>query len=224
MLNNSKGNAFLGRLLALAGIIGAILLAICAVYCLVTLNMKVFEVLFFGNGWLYLVFVLLGFLFSFINIPLYETKEHDVVHINLGGGILPLLLSAYFLYKIWPFLNLFVAAIVVLAVILLSRLLSVYRAGKGVQMLLVAHWFIILVSALAVCLTSSVPDMLPMKLAFGYIVSTIGVFIGADLLHLGMIGRDGRWGEKPSIGGAGVLDGVWLIGLNTMLLIYVFGW
>lgn len=213
----------LGGLIVILIIIGIVALFIWIAYWVITLQMKTFEILF-GNGWLYIGFWITGLLLSAINIPLYETAERDVIYINLGGGILPSLFTCYLLVKFWNFLNLAILFLAVLITIFISRLVSWYVKGKGVFILLLAVVFTstILTYFLPFSTNSLNIDPLALKLAFGYIIGTLGVLIGADLLHLGMIGKDGRWGDKLSIGGAGTSDGVWSIGLSTMFWILLF--
>jgi len=208
----------------------AIIAAIIYVsYWLFTKHMETFEILF-GNGWLYIAFLVLGIVFSAINIPLYKTRELNRIYVNLGGCILPLMLSSYLLLKIWLLLNQTMIVVAISATIIISRIVSWYVKGKGVLIVgivveftstLIAHFLPFSVGYLN-------SDPLPLKLAFGYLIATIGVLVGGDLLHLGMMGRDGRWHDKLSIGGAGTKDGVWSIGLGAMLLILLshsfFGW
>jgi len=198
-------------------------------YWLITMQMKTFEILF-GNGWLYIAFFIAGLIFSLVNIPLYETEELDEVYVNLGGCILPLILTGYLLYKTWFLLNPIMFFVATLTTIAISRIVSWYKKGKGV---LIAAIIVEIASTLIVhFLPFAVgyldKDPLSLKLAFGYIIGTLGVLIGGDILHLGMIGRDGRWNDKLSIGGAGTKDGVWSIGLTIMLFVllshYIFGW
>lgn len=214
----------------IAATIGVILLICSVIYWVILIHMEVFEILF-GNGWLYFAFLIAGFILSIINIPLYKTAELDVIYVNVGGCILPLLLTGYLLlYKLWDTLNplMFVAA--TLVVILVARLTSWYEKGRGVLGIGLFTYLSAAFLALFFPFYGNIPigDLLLFKLAIGYTIATIGVIVGTDLLHLGMIGRDGKWGDELSIGGAGIKDGVWLAGLNTMFLIllfhHLFGW
>lgn len=210
-------------------ILGLIALILYGVYWVFTIHMKTFELLF-SNGWLYLLLLVLGSIFSLINIPLYETDESDTVYVNLGGCIILVILSVYLLYKVWFLLNPLMSILAIVMTIIVSRIVSWYRRGEGV--LIVS----IIVEITSMLIAHFLPfaagflnnDPLPLKLAFGYIIGTVGVLIGGDILHLGLIGRDGSWGDDLSIGGAGTKDGVWSIGLSVMFLILIshnfFGW
>jgi len=117
-----------------------------------------------------------------------------------------------------------------LLIITVSRAVSWYVKGKSVlAILLVIVFSSVLIAHFLPFSTDSLNNgVLPLKLAFGYVIGTMGALIGVDLLHLGMIERDGSWGENLSIGGAGIKDGIWLVGLKTMFWILVFhsffGW
>lgn len=209
--------------------IGVVVVSLYALYRMVRLYVKPFEILF-GSGWWYIAFLVLGSVLSIINIPLYKTRERDTIHVNVGGCILPLLLSGYLLHKTWFALDPTMIVVASLITILVSRLTSWYVKGTGVLIVAIAVEFTstLIAHFLPFSVNYLNSDLLPLKLAFGYIIGTIGVLVGGDLLHIGMIGRDGSWGDKLSMGGAGTKDGVWSIGLGTMFLILIsrniFGW
>jgi uncharacterized membrane protein len=54
------------------------------------------------------------------------------------------------------------------------------------------------------------------RAVLAYIGGTLGVLIGADLLHLRDIGK--TWAPVASIGGAGTFDGIFLSGFIAVLL------
>jgi|GEM_PF-2784642 hypothetical protein len=218
------GNSWISLIIFIA-ILAAILYLI---YWLVMLHMKTFEILF-GNGWLYFAFLLAGFVLSFINIPLYQTGERDIVFVNVGGCLLPLGLSAYLLYKIWYAINPTMLLLAILIVILVSRAVSWYVEGEGVLIFLaIVEISIVLLAHFLPFYSNTNSNLTWLKMAFGYAIGSVGVLIGGDLLHISMIGRDGRWHDKLSIGGAGTKDGIWAVGITSMLLILLchnfFGW
>ena len=219
----------IGGILVIGLIIGIIILVVYVFYWIVTTNVKVFEILF-GNGWLYFGFLILGAVLSVKNIPLYETRNGAMVYANVGGCIVPVLLSIYLFWLIQPFLNLPVFIVALFVTITVSRMVSWYVKGKGVLgILLIVTFTSALIAHFSSFSNGSLDGgVLPLKLAFGYVIGTIGALVGADLLHLGMIERDGEWGQRLSIGGAGIKDGIWSVGLKTMFWILVFhiffGW
>jgi len=219
-----KGNSRILLIIFLA-IIAAI---IYFIYWLITIHMKIFEILF-GNGWLYFVFLIAGLLLSSINIPLYQTKEKDIIFVNAGGCLLPLGLSFYLLYKILYAVNPLMFLVAIFIVTVISRLVSWYEEGEGVWIFLtIVEISIVLLAHFLPFYSSTNSDLIWLKMAFGYVIGTIGVLVGGDLIHIIRIRKDGRWRDKLSIGGAGTKDGIWTVGITSMLLIllanYFFGW
>jgi uncharacterized membrane protein len=203
-------------------------LVIFVLYLVFTVYWRTFEILF-GYGWMFFVIIFLGIFLSVINIPLYQTREQDIIFVNAGGCILPVIITVYLLSKFWSIYQPVMLLIGIGIAVAISRLLSWYQSGRGIFVQLV----IIQLAAAFIALflpfyNATNGEILPFKLAFGYIIGTIGVLVGADLLHLSKVGRDGRYGDELSIGGAGTNDGVWACGLGTMFFIfilnYLFGW
>lgn len=182
---------------------------------------EVFEVVF-GSWWLLPVYIMATIALSFVNIPLYRTKEKDKVGINVGGCILPMVLSIYLLYEIREILASIAATMIIttIIVIIIAWKSSRYVAGQGV---LSRAFTIPLISTLAVYLvtygTDITGNLLFLRLALGYAISTIAVIVGTDLFHMHEIGKDHRFADDLSMGGAGILDGVWLTGVLTMVFV-----
>ncbi|MCM8762419.1 MAG: DUF1614 domain-containing protein [Candidatus Omnitrophica bacterium] len=170
--------------------------------------------------------ILLSLIGSMINIPLYtreatiippETSfpffhffpwvpyEHtkQVIAINLGGCIIPLLLCIYLLPKA-PLLPTIFATIITT---LICFHISTIVPGVGVR------------------IPALIPPLVAVFLAFifspgnkipvAYISGVLGVLIGADILNLPHL--EGYPGIM-SIGGAGVYDGIFLVGIISALL------
>jgi uncharacterized membrane protein len=190
------------------------------VWWIVTTKMEIFGIIF-GNPWYYIYLTIACLVLSIINIPLYRNKENDTIYVNAGGCLLPLFITLYLLYNYWRLLNPLIIPITLL-MIFVSRVVSWYVKGKGVLIVL------ILVELMTTWLACYLSKDILTRLVLGYTVSTIGVLVGGDLLHLYKIGTDGEWGDKLSIGGAGLDDGVWSVGISTMFYIMVltqiFGW
>lgn len=166
---------------------------------------------------------------SMINIPLYSMKANPprledmppqlrklyaaqpfsgrtVVAVNLGGCVVPVAFCIYLLRN-HP-LNIFEVAIAVAAVSALSYFVSRRLPGIGFGMP-------ILVAPLLAALVSVVLDAANAA-PMAYISGTLGVLIGADLLHLKDIKDVGA--PFASIGGAGSFDGIFLTGIVAVLL------
>jgi len=173
------------------------------------------------------IFLLLAILIgSSVNIPLTKKRliykeesrffglfrtphiEARGIAINLGGAIIPVLLSLYFLFL-------------------------TFRAGFPLQPILIATFLMILFSkSLAriipgrgIVLPALIPPIFSALFAFilapdfaapcAFIAGVLGTLIGADVLNLNKAQKVGGF---VSIGGAGVFDGIFLIGIVSALL------
>ena len=174
-----------------------------------------------------LVFLLfLGILVgSLINIPVWCSQDGElgglyrwghcfffdtpdvkgtIVAVNVGGALIPLLLSFYLLRKA-PLLRTGLALAVVTGVAY-----SLARVEPGVGITLPA--FVPPLVSAGVALILAWRRAAPVA----YISGTMGTLIGADLLNLGeLIQLDGAF---LSIGGAGVFDGIFLTGIIAAFL------
>jgi uncharacterized membrane protein len=143
--------------------------------------------------------------FGFIRIP---QKRISGLAINMGGAIVPVCLSAYLL-TIVP--SLWQVAVATLLMIIICKLLArpVPGAGIGIPMFIPP----IAASILALILARN------FAAPCAYISGTLGTLIGADILNLRKIYR---MGGVASIGGAGVFDGIFLVGIVSVLLTALF--
>ncbi|WP_297055418.1 DUF1614 domain-containing protein [Thermosulfurimonas sp.] len=138
-------------------------------------------------------------------VPPRVAERHTVVALNVGGGLIPTLLSLYLWFK-----HGFLLA-PLLGVILVSWIC--YHLARPVPGVGIAVPFLIppIVAALYALLV--VPQKAP---AVAYISGTLGTLIGADLLHLRDLPR--LRAPVASIGGAGTFDGIFLTGIVAVLL------
>ncbi|MEM3365621.1 MAG: DUF1614 domain-containing protein [Candidatus Methanomethyliaceae archaeon] len=140
-------------------------------------------------------------------IPSIESREsYTMVCINLGGAIMPLILSFYLLL---------VNQVVVPASFLATLLISVvtYFISRPVQGLgIVVPGFIppILTAIVALLVGGEYAPVV------AYVGGTIGTLLGADLFHKKDFKKLGA--TSVSIGGAGTFDGIFLTGLIALLL------
>ena len=138
-------------------------------------------------------------------IPAVWLPQRTVVAVNVGGALVPTVVSVYLF--VHDHLGL-VALVAVAAVALVARVLARPVPGVGV----VLPGLIPPAAAAAVALAlggAQVP-------AVAYVAGVIGTLVGADLLNLGRIGRMGA--PLVSIGGAGTFDGVLLSGVVAVLI------
>ncbi len=127
-----------------------------------------------------------------------------VLAINVGGAIIPLALSAYLAPRA-PLLQTLVTIVIVAAV---CKALA--RVTPGVGITLPAFVPPLLSAAIAMLLASG------QAAPVAYIGGTLGTLIGADLLNLPAVRR--MPALMLSIGGAGVFDGVFLVGVIAALI------
>lgn len=136
-----------------------------------------------------------------IRIPAVTER---VIAVNLGGAVLPTLLSVYLL-SLAPLAEVLLATFITSAV---AFMLS--RPVKGVGIVMPAFVPPIVAAAAAVLIArENAPQV-------AYISGVMGTLIGADLLRLHQI--KGLGAPLLSIGGAGVFDGIYLVGLVSVLL------
>ena len=130
--------------------------------------------------------------------------REQVVAVNLGGAVIPVVFSLYLLGRapLWPTL---VAAAVVTAV---AKALARPVPGVGISL----PAFVPPVVAAAVALILAGDNAAPVA----YIAGVWGTLTGADLLNLHRLRELGA--HVLSIGGAGVFDGIFLVGLVAALL------
>src|SRR5262245_934283 len=156
--------------------------------------------------------MLVSLLGSLYNIPVFEMSSTPavrlgttIVAINVGGALVPMLLSLYlFLRHRLKLRMLFGIAIVAVIVHSLARIVP--GVGIAVPMLLPP------IAAAVVGLALAYRQAPPMA----YVAGSMGALIGADLWNLPRIAEIGA--PVVSIGAAGTFDGVFLTGIIAGLL------
>ena len=141
-------------------------------------------------------------------IPVWKRKE-TVLAINVGGAIVPIVISLYLLFKTGIWVRAGIAtAIMTMVTYKLARPIK----GLGIAM---PAFLPPLVAALLSVLIGS--GYIPIV---AYISGALGTLIGADLLNLEKIKDLGA--PVASIGGAGTFDGIFLNGVLAVLLAALF--
>jgi uncharacterized membrane protein len=143
-------------------------------------------------------------------VPYTVHSPGTVIAINLGGAVIPILLSVYLIVKHSLYGKGFLAVAIVTVVV---HLMAHPVPGVGIA---VPIFIPPLITAL-VALTLSRPQAAPLA----YIAGSLGTLIGADLLNLNKIRGIGA--PVASIGGAGKFDGIFLTGLVAVLIAGIFG-
>ena len=138
-------------------------------------------------------------------VPVVSHWQGTVIAVNVGGAVIPTLMSLYLLFK---------------------RDLWVKGADRDRDRRLVLHWlanpvpglgiavpvFVPVVTTAAVALLLSRQDAAPLA----YIAGSLGTLIGADLTNLDKV--RGLGAPVASIGGAGTFDGIFLTGILAVLI------
>jgi uncharacterized membrane protein len=138
-------------------------------------------------------------------VPRVPRPRQTIVAVNVGGAVIPCLLSLYLFFQSQSPWRVLLATAVVAAV---THWLARPLRGVGIAVPL----FIPPLSAALVALLL-VPSQAPLA---AYVAGTVGTLIGADLLNLRRLGELGA--PVASIGGAGTFDGVFLTGIIAVLL------
>ncbi len=189
--------------------------------------------------WMAIVIIPGSLIGSLINIPLYTIESDDTpcteepyvqywgvsyqvfqqdcpgqtrISINLGGAIIPIVVSAYLV-----FIN--ISAIIQFIVAVTIVTLFVHRIARiepNVGILTPGF----LPAIAAVFVTLAIMLIVPggyNGYAIAYVSGTLGTLIGADILNLNKMSQL-RTGAA-SIGGAGTFDGVFLTGILAVFLL-----
>jgi uncharacterized membrane protein len=177
------------------------------------------------------MFVLAGTLVgSYFNLPLFELPERQVVSgrlvnyfgmqyvvpvvvawpgtvvaVNVGGAVIPVLVSAYLLVerRLWV-----QAPVAILCVAAISHMLAHPVPGIGIAVPIFVPALATAVTALLLSRRHAAP--------LAYIAGSCGTLVGADLLNLGRL--QGLGAPVASIGGAGTFDGIFLTGVLAVLI------
>jgi len=138
-------------------------------------------------------------------VPLVTDWPRTVIAVNIGGAVIPTLLSIYLLIKN----DILSSAAVATAVVMVAcYLLAQPVPGVGIAIPSLVPPIIAATTALLVAQRNVA--------AVAYVSGSLGTLIGADLLNLGKI--QGLGAPVMSIGGAGTFDGIFLTGILAVLL------
>jgi len=133
------------------------------------------------------------------------TFQDQVIALNVGGAILPGFLSLYLLAKV----NIGPVLMATTVTSIFSYYLSKPVKGVGIVIPAFIPPFIAAIAALLFAGKEFAPPV-------AYISGVMGTLIGADLLRLHQLKKFGV--SFLSIGGAGVFDGIFIVGIMSVLL------
>lgn len=151
-------------------------------------------------------------------VPIRQITRNDtILAINVGGAIIPILISAFLLTQFPSSILMAGAGILIVTII-------TYFVAKPIRGIGIATPALVppLTAAIAAILLTSfiqVPGCPVEQCRFvtAYAGGVIGTLIGADILNLGKIRNLGA--PVASIGGAGTFDGIFLSGFIALLLV-----
>jgi uncharacterized membrane protein len=138
-------------------------------------------------------------------VPLVEHWPGTVLAVNVGGAVIPAVMSTYLVlrYQLW-----LRAAIAVIVIALIIHAMATPVRGVGIA---VPVFVPVVVTAILAFLLSR-----EYAAPLAYIGGSMGTLMGADLMNLDRI--NGLGAPVASIGGAGTFDGIFLTGILAVLL------
>lgn len=174
--------------------------------------------------------LVLSFLGSYVNIPLFQLPAHKVasgelvtffgmlyvvpvarnwpgtiIAVNLGGAVIPTFLSIYLMVKN----QLYRHGLLGVAIVAFFVHLMAYPV-KGVGIAIPVFIPPLIATVIALLLSRQYAPPL------AYMSGSLGTLLGADILNLGKIQALGA--PVASIGGAGTFDGIFMTGILSVLM------
>jgi uncharacterized membrane protein len=137
-------------------------------------------------------------------VPVVVQWPGTLIAVNVGGAVIPTLMSVYLLarYGLW-----IKALLATAAVTIAIHWLAHPIPGLGIAVPVFAPAAVTAIAAWSLARESAAP--------LSYIAGSLGTLIGADLLNLGKI--PDLDAPIASIGGAGTFDGIFLTGILAVL-------
>jgi uncharacterized membrane protein len=144
-------------------------------------------------------------------VPVVQDWPGTLIAVNVGGAVIPVLVSLYLLVHHALWIRGLVATVVVAFVI---------------------HWFANPVRGVGIAVPVFLPALITAVLALvlareraaplAYVAGSLGTLIGADLTNLDKISDLGA--PVASIGGAGTFDGIFVTAIIAVLLASIWPW
>ncbi|MBO0712826.1 MAG: DUF1614 domain-containing protein [Acetobacteraceae bacterium] len=144
-------------------------------------------------------------------VPEMVRAPSTTIAVNVGGALIPTAVSLFLLVRHGLWLR---GAVATLVVAIVCYALSQPIRGLGIA----EPVFVPALTSAVVAIILSREYAAPLA----YIGGSLGTLIGADLLNLGSVG--GLGAPVASIGGAGTFDGIFLIGIVSVLIASLSTW
>ena len=138
-------------------------------------------------------------------VPVVQEQPDTILALNLGGAIIPTVLSIYLMWKNEIFLR---GILGMLIVALVVHVLAEPIAGKGIAVPIIVPPLLAALVGTLLSRRAAAP--------VAYIAGSLGTLLGADLMNLHRLAELGA--PIASIGGAGTFDGIFLTGVLAVLL------
>jgi uncharacterized membrane protein len=138
-------------------------------------------------------------------VPPAVEPSATVVAVNVGGALIPFLLSLYLMVKTGMYLRMLGGVLIVAAVV---HALAEVVPGVGIAVPILVPPLVAAAVGLLLAFRRAPP--------VAYVAGSMGTLLGADVWNLGRIAELGA--PVVSIGGAGTFDGVFLTGIIAGLL------
>ncbi|HEX9273151.1 MAG TPA: DUF1614 domain-containing protein [Candidatus Binatia bacterium] len=138
-------------------------------------------------------------------IPLVQEWPRTVIAVNLGGAVVPTLVSLYLMVKNKLYVRGLMSVTIVAAIV---HWLAQPVAGLGIAVPIFIPPLVAAGTALLISRRTAPP--------LAYIAGSLGTLVGGDLLNLNRL--QGLGAPIASIGGAGTFDGIFLAGIIAVLL------
>jgi uncharacterized membrane protein len=138
-------------------------------------------------------------------VPVVEHWPGTVIAVNVGGAVIPTLMSLYLLISRQMWVKGLIAIAIVAAV-----LHWLANPVPGVGVAVPVFWPALITAVVALVLAREIAAPL------AYTAGSMGTLIGADLTNLDKV--RGLGAPVASIGGAGTFDGIFLTGILAVLL------
>jgi uncharacterized membrane protein len=138
-------------------------------------------------------------------IPMVVAWPGTIVAVNVGGALVPGLVSLFLFVRHWLWLR---GCVAIACVAIVTHILAHPVYGLGIALPIFVPVIVTAVTALLLSRRYAAP--------LAYIGGSMGTLIGADLLNLGRI--QGLGAPVASIGGAGTFDGIFVTGVLAVLI------
>ncbi len=144
-------------------------------------------------------------------VPVVTNWPGTVIAVNVGGAVIPTLMSIYLLvvHHLWV-----KGAVATAVVAIVLHWLANPVAGLGIAVPVFVPALTTAVVAVVLARDRAAP--------LAYIAGGLGTLIGADLTNLDKV--RGLGAPVASIGGAGTFDGIFLTGILAVLLASLYTW